>query len=132
MLNLLKIHYYYYFTIAAPESVSLTFPCPVQEGNDTEFQCRVTSVFPGKIMTEFRLRVGSEVYTGGTGTESLDSNGVTYTVTYNSRVHFDRSHHCKQVQCEVTWQRGTVVETVVNSRTVKLNVTCESCWNFTS
>ena len=95
------------------------------EGADSEFQCQVAFVSPGKSVTEFRLRVGSEYYTGGDKTETLENNNITYTVTCTHRVQINRSHHGKPVQCEVTWMYNTPVETVRNSSTQTLNVYCE-------
>ena len=97
----------------------------VLENIDAEFQCVVTSIYPGKSATEFSLRVGSEYYTGGVETESMESNDVTYTVTYTYTGRFSRSQQDQQVQCEVAWQDDTPIETVTTSTTQQLEVYCK-------
>ena len=114
----------------APDSVSLsTIDFTVEDLTD-DIQCAVSSIYPGREDTEFRVKVGSQYYTGGTESQSQDSNGVTYTVIYTQSLNFYRNHQGQEVQCEVIWGEGPIEVTKL-SNTEKLDVYCKYYKNFT-
>ena len=94
------------------------------EDSPIDTQCTVSSIYPGSEETEFRVKVGSQYYTGGTESQSQDSNGVTYTVTYSESLSFNRNQQGQEVQCEVTWGEGPI-EVTRTSNTEELDVFCK-------
>ena len=114
----------------APNSVNLSTIDFVVEDSFTDIQCRVSSIYPGREETEFRVKVGSQYHTGGTESQSQDSNGVTYTVTYTQSLSFNRNQHNQEVQCKVTWGEGPIeVSKISNIET--LDVYCKYYKYFT-
>ena len=97
----------------------------VTEGTGAEFQCEVSSIYPGKSATNFTLKVGSESFTAGVEADILESNGMTFTVLYTYVGEFNKTHHDQTVLCEVTWQDNTPVKRVVTSTAEKLEVYCK-------
>ena len=108
----------------APDSVSLSTIDFVVEDSPTNIQCTVSSIYPGSQETEFRVKVGSQYYTRGTESQSQDSNGITYTVTYTQSLRFNRNQQGQEVQCDVTWGEGPI-EVTRTSNTEELDVYCE-------
>ena len=84
----------------------------------------MSSIYPGREETEFRIKVGSQYHTGGTESQSQDSNGVTYTVTYTQSLSFNRNQQGQEVQCEVTWGEEPI-EVTKTSNTEELDVYCK-------
>ena len=107
-----------------PDSVSMSTIEIVLEDSPTNIQCTVSSIYPGREETEFRVKVGNQYHTGGTESQSQDSNGVTYTVTYTQTLNFNRNQHNQEVQCEVIWGEGPIEVTKI-SNTEELEVYCE-------
>ena len=114
----------------APDSVSLSTIDFVVEDSLTDIQCTVSSIYPGSEETEFKVKVGSQYYTGGTESQSQDSNGVTYKVTYRQTLSFNRNQKGQEVQCEVTWGEGPIEVTKI-SNTEELDVYCKYYKYFT-
>ena len=108
----------------APDSVSLSTIDFVVEDSPTDTQCTVSSIYPRSEETEFRVKVGSQYHTGGTESQSQDSNGVTYTVTYTQSLSFNRAQQGQEVQCEVIWGEGPIEVTKI-SNTKELDVYCK-------
>ena len=101
------------------------------DGMQTSIQCVVNSVYQGKDVTEFTLRMGDSYLTSGTKTEVSGSVTGTYTVTYTQAVTLrSNNHQDQQVQCEVTWMKGTSVETKKTSTVHVLDIFCKSLFLF--
>ena len=113
-----------------PDSVSLSTTDTVVEDSPTDIQCTVSSIYPGSDQTEFRVKVGNQYYTGGTESQSQDSNGVTYTVAYTQSLRFNRNQQGQEVQCELTWGEGPIEVSKI-SNTETLDVYCKYYKYFT-
>ena len=108
-----------------PSGVSLS-PDVIIDGMQTNIKCVVSSVYQGKNVTEFKLRVGDSYLTNGTKTETSGSVTGTYKVTYMQAVTFTySSHQDQQVQCEVIWMNGISVETKKYSTVKVLDIYCK-------
>ena len=113
-----------------PSSVTMSTGSII-DGTQTSIQCVVSSVYQGKDVTEFKLRVGDSYMTNGTKAETSGSVTGTYTVTYTQAVTFTySSHQGLQMQCEMTWMKGTSVETNKTSEVQELDIYCKAIYIF--
>ena len=96
------------------------------DGIQTSVQCVVSSIYQGKDVTLFRLRVGDSYLSSGTKAETSGTITGTYTVTYTQAMIFTYSSHQDQMQCEVIWMNGTSVQTEKNSTMQMLDIYCKS------
>ena len=96
------------------------------DGIQTSVQCVVSSIYQGKYVTVFRLRVGDSYLSSGTKVETSGSMTGTYTVTYTQAVILTHSRHQdQQMECEVIWMNGTSVQTEKNSTMQMLDIYCK-------
>ena len=113
-----------------PSGVTLSTGVIITE-TQTSIQCDVHSVYQGKDVTEFKLRLEDSYLTGGNKIETSGSVTGTYTVTYVQNVTFTyNSHQDQQLQCEVTWMKGTSVETKNTSNVQILDIYCKSFFSY--
>ena len=120
-----KAFYFHIFSVP-PSGITLSSGVII-DGIQTSVQCLVSSVYQGKDVTMFRLRVGDSYLSSGTKTETSGSVTGTYTVTYTQPVAFTHSsHQDHQMQCEVIWMNGTSVQTDKKSSVKMLDIYCKS------
>ena len=121
-----------FYLLVPPSDVTLSTGV-IADGAPTIVECIVSSVYEGKDVTEFRLKVGNSYLSSGTKTESSGSATGTYKVTYTIYEVFTfKSYQSQEIQCEVTWMNDTSVATTKTSAIQTLDIYCKSTFLYVS
>ena len=96
----------------------------IENKNSPNFQCTVSSIYPGKSATDIILQVGNNEFLGGTLTEQEMENDLV-TVTKSFTQTFVRDQNGTNIFCKVLWMKATIVEEIKTSATQLLIVYCE-------